>query len=186
MVLPIIAFGSQVLRKKCSEIDSSYKELSTLLENMWETMYNASGVGLAAPQIGLSIRLFIVDTHPFFEDDTDQINPIKEVFINPCIIEETGEISDFNEGCLSIPNLREDVSRKSIIKIQYFDSNFNKQEKIFDGISARVIQHEYDHLNGVLFIDHLSAKRKNILNRKLQSIKKGKFQKRYDFKLSKK
>ena len=185
MELPIIAFGSQVLRKKCSEIDSSYKNLSTLLENMWETMYNASGVGLAAPQIGLSIRLFIVDTHPFFEDETDQSNPIKEVFINPCIIEETGEILDFNEGCLSIPNLREDVSRKSIIKIQYFDSNFNKQEKIFDGISARVIQHEYDHIEGVLFVDKISALRKRMIKRKLLDISKGNISTEYRMKFSK-
>ena len=185
MVLPIIAFGSQVLRKKCYEIDSSYKELSTLIENMWETMHNASGVGLAAPQIGLSIRLFIVDTHPFFEDETDQCNPIKEVFINPFIIEETGEILDFNEGCLSIPNLREDVSRKSIIKIQYFDSNFNKQEKIFDGISARVIQHEYDHIEGILFVDRISVLRKRMIKRKLLDISKGNISTEYRMKFSK-
>ena len=185
MILPIIAFGSQVLRKKCSEIDSSHKDLTNLLENMWETMYNASGVGLAAPQIGLSIRVFIVDTHPFFEDETDQSNPIKEVFINPCIIEESGEILDFNEGCLSIPNLREDVSRKSIIKIQYFDSNFNKQEKVFDGISARVIQHEYDHIEGILFTDHLNPLKRRLLKRKLNEISKGKVDVDYKMKYHK-
>ena len=147
---------------------------------MWETMYNASGVGLAAPQIGLPIRLFLVDTTPFSDDEeltTDEkkeLENFKQVFINAYIEEETGEEWGFNEGCLSIPDIREDVNRKDTIKITYQDENFKKQTKIFDGLLARVIQHEYDHIEGVLFTDKLSSLKKRLIKGKLSNISKGK------------
>ena len=141
---------------------------------MFETMYGARGVGLAAPQINKAIRIFIIDTTPFAEDEECDITPLKEVFINPRIIKEKGKEWPFNEGCLSIPEIREDIARKSEIEIEYFDTNFKQHIKKFDGITARVIQHEYDHIQGILFTDKLSPLRKRVLKGKLNDISKGK------------
>ena len=181
MFLPIIAYGSDVLRKKCIEINSDYPDLDILLENMWETMYNSSGVGLAAPQINRAIRIFLIDTEPFMEEGEEE-NSIKKVFINPTILEEEGEEWSFNEGCLSIPDIREEVIRKSIITIKYQDENFEWHTDTFDGLTARVIQHEYDHIEGKLFIDYISPLRKRMIKRKLDNISKGKIEVGYRMK----
>ena len=174
MILPIVAFGSPILRKKGENITAKYPELDSLLVNMWETMYEASGVGLAAPQINKSIRLFLIDTTPFVNDEEgSEEQVVKKVFINARIIEEKGEEWDFNEGCLSIPDIREDITRKSSITIEYFDENFKKYTDTFDGLTARVIQHEYDHVNGVLFTDKISPLRKRMIKGKLIDISKG-------------
>ena len=172
MILPIVAFGTPVLRQKAKKIDEDYKGLLELVDNMFETMYKASGVGLAAPQIGMSIRLFIVDASPFQEEEP-KLKNFKKVFLNPEIVEEEGEKFDFNEGCLSIPHIREDVSRKSKILIRFQDEHFKNYEEEFDGLAARIIQHEYDHIEGVLFTDYLSPIKKRLLKRKLNDISKG-------------
>ena len=180
MILPIIAYGDPVLKKKGKEITKDYPNFDTLLENMFETMYNASGVGLAAPQIGLPIRLFLVDTTPFAEDDVltkeeqDTLNGFKRVFINAKIVEEEGDDWAFNEGCLSIPDVREDVFRKPNITVEYLDENFKSHKESFDGLIARVVQHEYDHIEGVLFTDKLSSLKKRLIKGRLTSISKGK------------
>ena len=175
MILPIVAFGAPILRKKCIDITPEYPDLETLIDNMWETMYEASGVGIAAPQINIAIRLFLVDTTPFFEDEEETEEVIvKQTFINAKIIEEKGEDWDFNEGCLSIPNIREDVTRKSTITIEYMDENFKKHTETYDGLIARVIQHEYDHVDGILFTDKISPLRKRMIKGKLIDISKGK------------
>ena len=174
MILPIVGFGSPILRKKCKDITHEYPEFETLLANMWETMYKASGIGLAAPQINKEIRLFLIDTTPIVDDDETEEVIVKQAFINARIIEETGEEWVFNEGCLSIPDIREDVSRKSTVTIEYMDENFKKHTTTFDGLTARVIQHEYDHVDGILFIDKVSALRKRMIKGKLMDITKGK------------
>lgn len=180
MILPIIAYGDPVLKKKGKEITKDYPNFDTLLENMFETMYNAFGVGLAAPQIGLPIRMFLVDTTPFSEDDDltkeeqETLNGFKRVFINAKIIEEEGDEWAFNEGCLSIPDIREDVFRKPNITIEYLDENFKSHKESFDGLIARVIQHEYDHIEGILFTDKLSSLKKRLIKGKLTNISKGK------------
>jgi len=180
MILPIVAYGDPVLRKKAADIDKSYPKLDKLLSNMWETMYNANGVGLAAPQIGLAIRLFLVDTSPFSEDDelsvADQktLGGFKKAFINARISEEVGDEWAFNEGCLSIPDVREDIKRKDTITITYQDENFESHTETYDGLLARVIQHEYDHIEGVLFTDKLSTLKKRLLKGKLKNIAQGK------------
>ena len=180
MILPIVAYGDPVLKKRATEINENYADLKLLITNMYETMYGAYGVGLAAPQIGLSVRLFLVDTAPFAEDDSyseaerKALKSFKKTFINPEILEETGEEWAFNEGCLSIPNVREDVLRKPQIKIRYQDENFETHTEEFDGLIARVIQHEYDHIEGVLFTDKVSSLKKRLLKSKLASISKGK------------
>ena len=184
MVLPIVAFGSPVLRKKCKEISKDFERLDYLLENMWETMYKASGVGLAAPQINKSIRLFLIDTNPFMEEGEED-NAIKKVFINATILEEEGESWIFSEGCLSIPNVREDIKRKSIITIKYQDENFDWHTDTYDGLTARVIQHEYDHIQGTLFTDKISPLRKRMIKRKLEKISKGDIDVKYKIKLFK-
>ncbi|MDP5098383.1 MAG: peptide deformylase [Crocinitomicaceae bacterium] len=182
MILPILAYGDPILKKEGVEIDKNYPELDQLIEDMFETMYEASGVGLAAPQIGKSIRLFVVDGRPFAEDeeDTDEKDPkaegmenFKKVFINPIIEEESGEEWGFNEGCLSIPKIREEVFRKEKILVSYYNEKWELKEERFEGYSARIIQHEYDHLDGVLFTDHLSPLKKRLLTKKLQNISKG-------------
>ena len=185
MILPIVAYGDPVLKKKAAEINSKHPNLKTLIENMWETMYAASGVGLAAPQINKNLRLFIIDTTPFSEDEEVNEDPVKKVFINARIIEETGDSWSFSEGCLSIPDLREDVSRKSTITIKYMDENFNKHTTTFDGLTARVIQHEYDHIDGILFTDKISALRKRMIKGKLIDISKGKVNVAYKMRFSK-
>ncbi len=180
MILPIVAYGDTVLRKKGQEVNSGYPKLNGLIDNMYETMYNAFGLGLAAPQIGLSIRLFIIDTSPLAEDESltnEEINDLegfKRVFINARIIEEQGEEWAFSEGCLSIPNLREDVLRKPTIKIQYLDEKFESHIEEFNGLIARVIQHEYDHIEGILFTDKISNFKKRLIRGKLANISKGK------------
>ncbi|WP_353778313.1 peptide deformylase [Winogradskyella sp. 3972H.M.0a.05] len=180
MILPIVAYGDPVLRKKAKDISEDYPKLSDLIDNMYETMYGAYGVGLAAPQIGLPIRLFLVDTSPFSEDEslTDeeqaQLKDFKKTFINAKILEEDGDEWAFNEGCLSIPDVREDVFRKPHIKIQYQDENFETHVEEYDGLIARVIQHEYDHIEGVLFTDKLSSFKKRLIKSKLANISKGK------------
>ena len=180
MILPIIAYGDPVLRKTGKEITKDYPNLDVLLENMFETMYEARGIGLAAPQVGLPIRIFIVDATPFEEDEelTEKerafLSKFKEVFINPKIITETGDEWAFSEGCLSIPDIREDVFRNDTIKIEYLDKNFKKHIKEFDGIVARIIQHEYDHIEGILFTDKLSSLKKRLIKSKLTNISKGK------------
>lgn len=182
MILPIVAYGDTVLRKVATDIAADYPELDELIANMWETMYKANGVGLAAPQIGRAIRLFLVDTTPFADDDElseaeqKQLEGFKQVFINAHIEEESGEAWSFNEGCLSIPDVREDVSRKGTIRITYMDADFKSHTKTFDGLLARVIQHEYDHIEGVLFTDKLSSLKKRIIKSRLSNISKGKIQ----------
>jgi len=186
MILPIVAFGSPVLRKQCKDITAEYSELDSLLFNMWETMYNAKGVGLAAPQVNKAIKLFLVDTSPFLEDEKElEFQAVKKVFINAKIITEEGENWSFNEGCLSIPDLREDINRKSSITIEYLDENFRKHTDVFDGLTARVIQHEYDHTNGVLFIDRISPLRRRMIKGKLMNISKGKVDVAYKMKFFK-
>ncbi|MTE27631.1 peptide deformylase [Winogradskyella ouciana] len=187
MILPIVAYGDPVLKKKAKEIDKDYPKLTELIENMYETMYGAYGVGLAAPQVGLPIRLFLVDTEPFSEDEdlTDeeraQMKDFKKTFINAQIIEEEGDEWAFNEGCLSIPDVREDVFRQPKIKIQYQDENFETHVEEYDGLIARVIQHEYDHIEGVLFTDKLSSFKKRLIKGKLTNISKGKI--KIDYKM---
>lgn len=180
MILPIVGYGDPVLRKVGSEISPDYPNLKETIANMYETMYNAYGVGLAAPQVGLSIRLFLVDTSPFGEDEDlekeeqELLKNFKKTFINPKITKEEGEEWGFNEGCLSIPEVREDVYRKEKITIEYFDEDFNKKTEQYDGLIARVIQHEYDHIEGILFTDKISTLKKQLIKKKLQNIMDGK------------
>jgi peptide deformylase len=181
MVLPIVAYGSPILKKEAEEIDDQYEGLEQLINDMFDTMYEASGVGLAAPQIDRSIRLFIVDASPFAEvEEGAEPDPMaaglenfKKVFINPIIEEESGEEWAFAEGCLSIPKIREDVMRKPKIKISYYDMEWNLHEEEYEGYAARIIQHEYDHIEGILFTDHLSPLKRRILKKKLTNISKG-------------
>lgn len=188
MTLPIIGYGDPVLRKKGVAITSEYPELKTLISNMYDTMYNAYGVGLAAPQIGLAIRLFIIDTAPFAEsedlslEEQEVLKNGKKTFINPTIIKEEGDEWGFNEGCLSIPDVREDVFRKEKITIHYFDEDFKEHTEVFDGLIARVIQHEYDHIEGVLFTDKISTLKKTLIKKRLQNIIDGKISADYKMK----
>jgi peptide deformylase len=187
MILSIVGYGDPVLRKVGTEISPEYPNLSELIANMYDTMYNAYGVGLAAPQIGLAIRLFIVDTEPFSESDDlkpeekEQLKGFKKTFINAKIIKEEGNEWGFNEGCLSIPDVREDVFRKERITIEYFDENFVKHTEVYDGLIARVIQHEYDHIEGILFTDKISSLKKTLIKKRLQNIIDGKI--RADYKM---
>lgn len=181
MIFPIVAYGSPVLKKEAEEIDEDYENLDELIASMFDTMYEANGVGLAAPQIDKSIRLFIVDASPFAEEEEGEepdpkaagLENFKKVFINPIIEEEEGEEWAFAEGCLSIPSIREDVMRKSKIRISYYDENWEFHDEEYDGYAARIIQHEYDHIDGILFTDHLSPLRRRILKKKLVNISKG-------------
>ncbi|HMO62899.1 MAG TPA: peptide deformylase [Ferruginibacter sp.] len=181
MILPIVAYGSPVLRKVAEDIAPDYPGLQTLIADMWETMYNSNGVGLAAPQINKAIRLFIMDSLQIFdnlEDDEVGVYPdapgFKGVFINARITEKTGKEWAYNEGCLSIPKIREDIYRNETITIEYVDENFTPQVKTFNGITARVILHEYDHIDGKLFIDYLKPLKRTLIQRKLDDISKGK------------
>ena len=179
MILPIIGYGAPILKKRAQKIDKNYPDLKKLISDMFETMYHASGVGLAAPQIGKSIRLFIIDTSAFDNEDFEATSgfktaTLKKVFINPEIIDETGKLRPFEEGCLSIPNIRETIERKSEIKLSYYDENFIFHQNSFDGIIARVIQHEYDHIEGVLFTDKVSSFKKKLIKGKLNNILIGK------------
>lgn len=178
MILPIVAYGDPVLKKVGEEIDKDYPKLEELIANMYETMYNAHGVGLAAPQIGRSIRLFIVDASPFAEDD-ETVKDFKKTFFNPEIIELTGDEWAFNEGCLSIPDIHEDIFREETVKLRYQDENFEEHEEVFTGMAARVILHEYDHIEGVLFTDKITPLRRRLLKGKLTNISKGKINANY-------
>ncbi|MDW8296189.1 MAG: peptide deformylase [Raineya sp.] len=170
MILPIVAYGDNILKKKSEEIPVG-TPLQELIADMYETMYNAHGIGLAAPQIGKSIRLFITDGSVL--EDEPELKDFKKVFINPVILEETGEFWAMEEGCLSIPNIRESVSRQENVRIRYYDENWNLHEETYSGMAARIIQHEYDHLEGILFIDYLSPLKKRLLKAKLENISKG-------------
>ncbi|CEN35505.1 peptide deformylase [Capnocytophaga cynodegmi] len=180
MVLPIVAYGDAVLRKVGTDITADYPNLKELITNMFETMEASHGVGLAAPQIGLPIRLFVIDASPFGEDEDlsaeeqEFLKSFRKTFINAKIIEETGDKWSFNEGCLSIPGVREDILRHKQLTISYLDENFVPQELTVDGLAARIIQHEYDHIEGILFTDKLSAFKKRLLKGKLTDISKGK------------
>ena len=182
MTLPIVAYGDPVLRKVGKEINEEYPQLDELLTNMWETMYNAKGVGLAAPQIGLPIRLFLVDTSPFADDEElseeerKKLSGFKKAFINAKMEKEAGEEWAFNEGCLSIPDIREDIKRMDTITVSYLDENFKEHTETYDGLLARVIQHEYDHIQGILFTDKLSPLKKRLLKGRLNNISKGKIE----------
>jgi len=172
MILPVVAFGHPTLRKIAADIDKDYPGLEQFIADMFETMYASNGVGLAAPQVNRSIRLFVIDATPYADDFPGETD-LKKVFINARIVEETGEEWAFNEGCLSIPEIREDVMRKPELRIQYYDENFNFHDERIKGVLARVIQHEYDHLDGVLFVDLINPLRKMMLKRKLNDIGKG-------------
>lgn len=185
MVLPIYAYGQPVLKKVAVEIDHEFPELSSLIANMWETMYHAKGVGLAAPQIGQSIRLFIVDTAQLDDEDESESKGIKQVFINAQKINEDGEPWDYEEGCLSIPNIRAEVERPEKIRLSYLNESFELKEEVFEGMNARVIQHEYDHIDGVLFTDHIRPIKRRLLNRKLDQIRKGKASADYTLRFAK-
>lgn len=192
MILPVVAIGDPVLRRKGKEIAKDYPNLATLIENMRETMINSYGVGIAAPQVGKAIRLFIVDTAPFAENEaySDKerafLKEYSRVFINPTITEEDGEYWDFSEGCLSIPGINEDVARQPNVTIEYYDENFEKHVEKLDGLAARVVQHEYDHIEGVLFTDLVSPFKKRLLKRKLEKISKGQVDVEYPMRFPKK
>jgi peptide deformylase len=187
MILPIVAYGDPVLKKKSEEIDEDYPDLQKLIDNMFETMYNAKGVGLAAPQIGRGIRLFVVDASPVAEgeDGDPSCEDFKRVFINPIILEEEGKEWSYEEGCLSIPNIREEVLRKPNVKIEYYDENWDLYEEELDGFAARVVQHEYDHIEGKLFLDKISAFKKTLLRGKLKDISNGNVDVNYKMKFPK-
>ena len=181
MILPIVAYGSPVLRNISLDIDIDYPQLTTLIEDMWETMYRSNGVGLAAPQINRQIRLFVIDTIQIFANDEDgetksypDAPGYKGVFINANIDEVNGKNWSYNEGCLSIPKIREDIERKDTVTLTFLDENFQQQTRSFNGITGRVILHEYDHIEGKLFIDYLKPLKRTLIRRKLDDISKGK------------
>ncbi|WP_395053057.1 peptide deformylase [Flavobacterium sp.] len=192
MIVPIVGYGDPVLRKVCENISADYPNFQDLLTNMYDTMYNAYGVGLAAPQIGLPIRLFVIDTEPFSDsedltpEEQVQLKGFKQTFINAKMIIEEGEEWSFNEGCLSIPEVREDVYRNEKITIEYVDENFVKKTETYDGLIARVIQHEYDHIEGILFTDKISSLKKTLIKKKLQNIMDGKSRPDYRMKFANK
>ncbi len=171
-IKPIVAYGDPVLKKKAQPVGQDDPQLQELIADMWDTMYNAQGVGLAAPQIGRSVRIFVIDATPFAEEEPE-LKGFKKVFINAEILEEDGKEWLFNEGCLSFPELREDINRKPQIRIRYQDEDFNTHEEKYDGVTARIIQHEYDHIDGKLMVDHFSPLKKTLLRKKLTNISKG-------------
>ncbi len=182
MILPIYAYGQPVLKKVAAPIGPDYPRLSELIADMWETMYHADGVGLAAPQVGLSIRLFVVDTTNYEKSNkSDELREpgIKKVFINAHMLSEEGPLWSFEEGCLSIPYIRGEVERPPTIRLRYQDEHFQEREETFSGINARVIQHEYDHLQGVLFVERLKPLKKRLIQRKLEDIRCGRVQADY-------
>jgi len=191
MILPIVGYGDPVLRKVGENVTKEYANLKETISNMYDTMYNACGVGLAAPQVGLAIRIFIVDCEPFSEGDdltkeeAEQLKGFKRTFINAKMLKEEGELWGFNEGCLSIPDVREDVYRHEKITIEYYDEDFNKKVEEFEGLIARVIQHEYDHIEGVLFTDKISTLKKTLIKKKLQNIMDGKARPDYRMRFAK-
>ncbi len=182
MILPIVGYGHGVLKKEAQEITKDYPDLPKLIENMFETMYAANGVGLAAPQVNLSIRLVVIDAEPF-KEVYPEAEGFKKIFINPIILEYKGEMwNDFEEGCLSLPDIHEEVSRPREVVVKYYDEDFNEHIEEFSGIRARVFQHEYDHLQGKVFVDRLSALRKTLLKRKLNDIANNKVRTSYRMK----
>lgn len=181
MILPIYAYGQPVLKKKAQDIQPDYPGLNELIDNMWETMYFAEGVGLAAPQIGRAIRIFLVDTSQIEREDREE-EGLKKVFINAHKVEEGGSEWPYEEGCLSIPDVRGEVERPAQIRLRYRDENFEEQEEVFTGFNARVIQHEYDHIDGILFTEHLKPIKRRLVRRKLDNIKKGKIKVDYKMK----
>ncbi|MEM6343038.1 MAG: peptide deformylase [Bacteroidota bacterium] len=187
MILPIVGYGHHSLRNENQDVPKDYPELEQLVENMFETMYNANGVGLAAPQVNLNLRLFVVDGSPMdgFVEGEEGLSDFKRVFINPEILEEEGKEWAFEEGCLSIPDIREDVFRKPVIKIRYYDVAFKEIVETLDGIKARIVQHEYDHIEGVLFTDHISQLRRRMLKPRLSKITKGVISADYKMKFAK-
>jgi peptide deformylase len=191
MILPIVAYGNPVLREVAKDITPDYPGLDKLIEDMWETMYASNGVGLAAPQINKPIRLFVIDSAQIFnnmdeeekaENEYPDAPGVKQVFINAHIVEEAGDDWPYNEGCLSIPKIREDIYRAEEVTVEYMDEKFQKHTKTFDGITGRIILHEYDHIDGKLFIDHLPPLKRKLLKRKLEDISKGKI--RVDYKMA--
>jgi len=180
MILPIVAYGDPSLKKLSTEVNQDFPDLPAFIQNLFETMYQAKGVGLAAPQVGLNIRLFVVDGAPFADEEGEEPDPraqgieyFKKVFINPIIIEEKGDLWSFQEGCLSIPKIRENVSRRETVLVSYFDENWEKKVEQFEGYAARIIQHEFDHLEGVLFTDRLNPLKKKLIQKKLKLISDG-------------
>jgi peptide deformylase len=192
MIIPIYGYGEPVLRQVGVDITPEYPNLKEVIANMYDTMYNAYGVGLAAPQVGLAIRLFVIDTEPFSDsedlskEEQEQLKGFKQTFINAKILKEEGEEWGFNEGCLSIPDVREDVYRNEKITIEYCDEEFTKKTEVFDGLIARVIQHEYDHIEGILFTDKISMLKKTLIKKKLQNIMEGKSRPDYKMKFANK
>jgi peptide deformylase len=182
MKYPVTVYGDSLLRKKAKAIKKDDPKINEIIENMWETMYYSDGVGLAAPQVGLSIRMFVIDASSAAEEEPELEN-FKKVFINPEIIEIAGEEWVMNEGCLSLPEIREDVSRQDEVRLKYYDENFVEHEEVFKGFAGRVIQHEYDHLIGKLFVDYLSPLRKRLLKSKLSAIATGKVRPHYRIKV---
>ncbi len=185
MKLPIAIYGHPLLRKIAEDIDQNYPNLEKLKEDIWQTMYFADGVGLAAPQIGKSIRLFVIDCSSFSEEEPE-LEGFKKMFINAKITERSGEKWTMSEGCLSIPGIHEDIERSKNIKIEYYDENWKFHQEEYSGYAARVIQHEYDHLEGMMFTDHCSLLKKKLLRNKLIAISKGKFTAKYKHILPKK
>lgn len=184
MIYPIYVYGSAVLRKKSVEIDNNYPQIKEMIEGLFETMYESDGVGLAAPQIGKNIRLFVVDASAFVDDDP-KCKDFRKAFINAEIYERFGDEEPFNEGCLSLPGIREDVMRKTKIKMRYMDENFVAHDEEFDGMRARIIQHEYDHIDAELFIDHIAPIRKTLIKNKLTKLSKGDYKASYRTKIVK-
>jgi len=178
MILSIALYGHPVLRKKAENIDKNYPGLEELIRDMFETMYQSDGVGLAAPQVNKSIRLFVIDASPYGEEEPE-LKDFKKVFINAQIVERSEEMQQFNEGCLSLPGIREDVKRHLRIKMQYYDENFEYHEEEFTGTPAVIIQHEYDHTDGILFVDRLSALKKRLIRNKLKAIEENKVKVKY-------
>ncbi len=184
MIYPIVIYGSPVLRKVAKEIDKDYPDLESFIKDMWETMYHSDGVGLAAPQVGKSVRLFVIDGSPFEEDDP-KMKDFKKTFINAQLVDKEEQEVTMNEGCLSIPLLREDVTRPTKIRLEYYDENFEFHDEWFEGMAARIIQHEYDHTDGILYTDRVAPIKKRLLKGKLNAITKGKFKVDYKYKLMK-
>lgn len=182
MVFPIVVYGHPVLRKPAKDIDENYEGLEKYIENMWATMYDSDGVGLASPQVGKDIRLFVIDA-TVLEDDEPELADFKKVFINAQILERRGDKVSYEEGCLSVPAMREEVVRESEIHIQYYDENWEFHDEWYEGIAARIIQHEYDHIEGILYTDRVSPIRKRMIRGKLQAISKGKYEVSYKTKL---
>jgi len=178
MIYPIYVYGNPVLKKVAADVEKDYEGLQKLIDDLFDTMYHSEGLGLAAPQVGKSIRLFVIDGAPVAEDEPE-LADFKKAFINAHIIEKCGELLPMNEGCLSIPNIREEVKRESHIRIQYYDENWEHHDEVFDGYKARIIQHEYDHLDGILFIEKINPLKKQLLRGKLLDISKGKFEAEY-------